>query len=229
MKKILLSILFPLVLVGCSSSSHTPSLEQYSNYTSGQTMGDATSFYWYIERSASPNSAADYVASGDYGWYKTNYRWDEGTLRELKREGEQLQKKSLVPYSVHLRFNDAGEAIYQQYRVDGKILPLDEEQLSHYLQQAQYLISETKNKDNQGLELIQGVWDGEVFETCTGHEYTLMEFNQTLPSFVVSRLASLDNYIAFLGKIRNNRVYIEELLMLADENHGCIEKPQLLK
>ncbi|MCE7630047.1 DUF1481 domain-containing protein, partial [Vibrio fluvialis] len=51
---------------------------------------------------------------------------------------------------------------------------------------------------------------------------------QTLPNFVVNRLSSLDSYVAFLGKIRNDKVYVEELLMLADDNHDCISRPNLI-
>lgn len=187
-------------------------------------MGDATSFYWYTERLVLPSSAADYVSSGDYGGYQTNYRWDEGSLRELKREGSLLSKNSLVPYSIHLRFNKEGEAVYQQYRVDGKVLPLSKEQLYVYLAQSQYVASVTK--DNRGLSLIQGVWDGEVFASCTGDQYSQLEFNQSLPNVDMSSSSS-KHYFAFIGKVRNNRVYVEKLLVQADENHGCINKPQL--
>ncbi len=44
----------------------------------------------------------------------------------------------------------------------------------------------------------------------------------------MSRLSSLDNYVGFLGKIRNNTVFIDELLFLADDNHDCIERPELI-
>ncbi|KOE84859.1 DUF1481 domain-containing protein [Vibrio sp. SA48] len=226
MKKFLLPSLCSLFLIGCTASSHTPNIEQYVNYTSGQTMGDATSFYWYTERLVLPNSAADYVNSGEYGGYQTNYRWDEGSLRELKREGSLPSNNNLVPYSIHLRFNKDGEAVYQQYRVDGKVLPLSKEQLSIYLAQSQYVASVTK--DNRGLSLIQGVWDGEVFASCTGNQYSQVEFNQNLHRVDTSS-SSPKHYLAFLGKVRNNRMYVEKLLMQADENHGCVNKPQLIE
>ncbi len=65
-------------------------------------------------------------------------------------------------------------------------------------------------------------------ERCNGPDYNKVEFNHTLPNFVMSRLSTLDNYIGFLGKIRNNTVYIDELLILADDDHDCIERPQLI-
>ncbi|EPP25889.1 Peptidyl-prolyl cis-trans isomerase [Vibrio fluvialis I21563] len=228
MKKLLFPIFAFGLLAGCSSSLPTANLEQINDYTGGQSMGDATSFYWYTERQNQPSSAADYVSSERFGWYQSSYRWDEGQVREVVREGVQPKNQTLVPYRVQLRFNKDGEAVYQQYRVDGKVLPLNQDQLSHYQQQASALAEMTKSQDSQGLELIQGVWDGEVFETCTGREYRRIEFNQTLPNFVVNRLSSLDSYVAFLGKIRNDKVYVEELLMLADDNHDCISRPNLI-
>ncbi|MFA0372778.1 DUF1481 domain-containing protein, partial [Vibrio sp. 10N.222.54.F6] len=77
-----------------------------------------------------PHTSADYVTMGDYGWYKTDYAWSEYVLREFVREGELRDDSlSLVPYRVHVRFNQSGEAVYQQYRLDGKVLPLQSVQL----------------------------------------------------------------------------------------------------
>ncbi|WP_367989217.1 DUF1481 domain-containing protein [Vibrio sp. NTOU-M3] len=230
MKKILLPSLITSFLLGCSSTVPTSNLSQISQYSGGQNMGDAVSFYWFSESLGSPLASADYVASGDYGWYYTDYRWEENRVRELIREGEQAKgKRGMVPYRVHVRFNKEGEAVYQQYRVDGKVLPLNQEQLQRYVQEANATANVTKKQDKEGLELIQGYWDGANFETCSGQSYEKIEFNQTLPSFVVNRLSSIDSYVAFLGKTRTNKVIVEELLMLADDDHDCIEPPQLLE
>lgn len=141
------------------------------------------------------------MTSGDYGSYQTSYRWEEGQVREIRREGEHLDGKKLVPFRVHIRFSKEGEAVYQQYRLGGKVLPMNEEQLAHYVLQAKAVAEATKEQDKQGLELIQGYWNGKTFETCQGVEYQRVEFNQSLPSFVFNRLASIESYVAFLGKI----------------------------
>ncbi|CAM2820106.1 DUF1481 domain-containing protein [Vibrio neptunius] len=229
MKKRLFSSLITSFILGCSSNAPTSNLTQLTSYTGGKSMGDATSLYWYTEKLASPSTAADYVTAGDYGWYKTDYRWAEGELRELIREGEQLKgEQGLVKYSVHVRFNKEGEAVYQQYRLDGKVFPVKPDELERYKNDAVTVATVTKRQDKKGQELIQGYWDGSTFETCSGQSYSRLEFNQTLPSFVVSRLAGVDNYVAFLGSTRTNRVIVEDLLMLADEEHSCIERPSLL-
>jgi len=228
MKKALLSLLTVTFIAGCSSSVSQLNLDKISQFSGGQRTGDATSYYWYTENASQPTSASDYVASESYGWYQSSYRWDEGVVREVVREGEQRKNGELVPYNVHMRFNKDGEAIYQQYRVNKKILPLSDGQLERYVQEAQALQTMTKDQDKQGTELMQGFWNGETFESCDGQDYSHVEFNHTLPSFVMSRLSRLDNYIGFLGKIRNNTVYIDELLILADDGHDCIERPELI-
>ncbi len=228
MKKLLLTSLITSLLIGCSSSVPSPNLEQFTEYSGGHIAGDATSLFWYTERLSQPSSGADYVTAGDYGWYKTDYRWSEGSVRELIREGEQLGDDGLVPYRVHVRFNKDGQAIYQRYRLDGKVLPINQESLSRYLAEAQSVIDSTKESDSSNYELIQGIWDGSTFETCSGRVYDSVEFNQTLPSFVINRLSTIDSYVAFLGRSRLNRLQVEELLMLADEDHECITRPELL-
>lgn len=192
-------------------------------------MGDATTLYWYTERLNQSYTAADHVFSGDYGWYKTDYRWSEGEMRELIREGEQVrQDVGLVPYRIHVRFNVRGEAVYQQYRIDDKILPINEEQLNRYKLEAQSVSEVTKEFGREGLELIQGYWNGSSFKTCSGGKYDEIAFNQTLPGFVVNRLSAIDSYIAVLGKTRGNKVLVEELLMLDEDSHDCIARPDLI-
>lgn len=230
MKNTLFAILVAGALAGCSSSAPQPNLDQFSDYTGGQTIGDSTSLYWYTERTTFPYSAGDYVSAGDYGWYQTDYRWSEGELRELIRQGEQLKdKQGLVPYRIHVRFNKLGEAVYQQYRFDGKVLPLKSEKLDWLKQEARNIPSLTKSQTSRGQRLIQGYWDGSTFDTCSGDSYERVEFNETLPSFVVNRLSTIDSYVAFIGSTRSDKVTVNELLMLADDSQDCIERPSLIE
>ncbi|MDK9739993.1 DUF1481 domain-containing protein [Vibrio sp. D404a] len=231
-KTFLLVSLFLALLVGCSSSSTTKNLEQFETYTGAQVMGDATSFYWVTNKLTQPHSSADYVTVGDYGWYKTDYAWSEGVLREFIREGDQRDAKGkLVPYRVHVRFNKSGDAVYQQYRIDGKILPIQAKQLERYKKEANGVLDSTDKQNGEGLELLQGYWNGSTFESCNGDEFDEFEFNQTLPSFVINRLATVDSYAAILGNVSLGKgsVSVEELLMLAEDSHECIARPALLK
>lgn len=193
-------------------------------------MGDATSFYWVTNKLTQPHTSADYVTVGDYGWYQTDYAWSEGVLREFIREGEQRNSSNeLAPYRVHVRFNKSGEAVYQQYRIDSKILPIQAKQLENYQKEAKSVLETTMKQNDEGLRLVQGYWDGSSFKTCAGGEFDRIEFNQTLPSFVIDRLASVESYAAFLGSDSLGKMSVEELLMLAEDSHDCVVRPSLLK
>ncbi|MEG3222669.1 DUF1481 domain-containing protein [Vibrio gigantis] len=229
-KAFLLVSLLSTFLIGCSSTSPRKNLEQFETHTGGQVMGDATSFYWVTNKLTQPHTSADYVTVGDYGWYQTDYAWSEGVLREFIREGEQRNSSNeLVPYRVHVRFNKSGEAVYQQYRIDSKILPIQVKQLENYQKEAESVLETTMKQNDEGLRLVQGYWDGSSFKTCAGGEFDRIEFNQTLPSFVINRLASVESYAAFLGSDSLGKMSVEELLMLAEDSHDCVVRPSLLK
>jgi hypothetical protein len=221
-------LLASLSLVGCSSVE-TPNLEQFTHFTGGKTEGDASSLYWMTERLTRVSTAADYVTSGDYGWYQSDYRWDAGELRELTRKGDQIDAKlGMVPFQIHIRFNKDGEAVYQQYRVNNKVLPLQRDQLARFKSEANDVVASVKERSRKGQSLIQGYWDGESLEVCDGKEFTTLEFNQTLPKFVIDRLASVDSYIAFIGKESRNKVTVDELLLLKDDEFDCVQRPKLI-
>ncbi|WP_333918829.1 DUF1481 domain-containing protein [Vibrio crassostreae] len=229
-KAFLLVSLLSTFLIGCSSTSPRKNLEQFETHTGGQVMGDATSFYWVTNKLTQPHTSADYVTVGDYGWYQTDYAWSEGVLREFIREGEQRNSSNkLVPYRVHVRFNKSGEAVYQQYRIDSKILPIQAKQLENYQKEAKSVLETTMKQNDEGLRLVQGYWDGSSFKTCAGGEFDRIEFNQTLPSFVIDRLASVESYAAFLGSDSLGKMSVKELLMLAEDSHDCVVRPSLLK
>ncbi|MBW3697281.1 DUF1481 domain-containing protein [Vibrio sp. T187] len=229
-KAFLIVPLLSSLIIGCSSSNPRSNLDQFVESSGGQVMGDATSFYWVTNKLTTPDTASDYVTVGDYGWYKSEYRWQDGNLREFVRQGEQRNSvNDLVPYRIHVRFNKENEAIYQQYRIDNRVLPIQAEQLQRYQKEANSVLERTQEQKSDGLELIQGYWDGSTFETCSGKEYEDLEFNQTLPSFVINRLASVDSYAAFLGSQSLGKVSVEELLMLAEDSQDCIERTALLE
>ena len=198
--------------------------------TGGQSVGETTSLYWYTEKLEQPYTSADYVMSGPYGWYQSDYRWQSKVLREMVREGEKPNKEQeLVEYSIHLRFSQNGEAVYQQYRLDGKVLPLTPDQIAAYQHEAEAVIRIAEEQSKKGLRLFQGEWDGETFETCSGQEYSEFEFNQILPTFVINRLATMDSYVALMGSIRGGKVSVSDLLTLKDDSFDCIERPVLIE
>lgn len=231
MKYIFSLLILSSLISACSSSSiiDTPTTK---NFSGGQRAGDSVSFFWYTEQDSIPYVASDAVFSGKDGEYKTSYYWSQGNLQEIIRRGEQLnQQGQLVPFSVQLRFSQNGDAVYQLYRIDGKVLPILQAQIQHYEDQAANIVNMTKGKGSQAswTRLIQGYWDGETFASCDNKEYSAIEFNQTLPTFVINRLASLDNYLAVLGSVKGGTLDVDELLVLANDSHECLEPADFRK
>ncbi len=225
MKHIFPLVTFSCLLAACSSS---PIIDTTTtkHYSGGQRAGDSVSFFWYTEQNSNPDVASDAVFSGNDGEYKTSYYWSQGKLQEIIRKGEQRnQLDQLVPFSVQLRFSQSGEAVYQLYRIDGRVLPILQEQIQHYEDQAENIVHATKSKGSQTswTHLIQGYWDGKTFESCDNKEYSAIEFNQTLPIFVINRLASLDNYLAVVGSVKGETLQVDELLILGGDGHECME------
>ncbi|MDN2482281.1 DUF1481 domain-containing protein [Vibrio agarivorans] len=228
-RKLLLTLL-PFTLVGCASSVPSTSLDQIQNFSGGQIVGDATSLYWSSERLVGqPISASDYVAMGDYGQYQTEYRWEEGVVRELVREGTQLDDDVIKPFRLHIRFNKEGEAVYQRYRVDSNVLPVRPDVLTRLIADAARAVDVSRAQDKQGFDLIQGYWDGQEFSTCSGLNFDDVTFNEPLPKVLMGRLASVDSYVAFVGEMRSTRIEVEKLLILDDDSRDCIERPQLIE
>ncbi|MFA0193813.1 DUF1481 domain-containing protein [Vibrio artabrorum] len=229
-KAFILVSLLSTFLIGCSSTSPHTSLEQFETYTGGQVMGDATSFYWVTNQSTQAHTSADYVIMGDYGWYKTDYVWSNGILREFVREGEQRNASiERVPYHVHVRFNKSGEAVYQQYRLGSKVLPIQTKQLENYQAEARSVLETVREQNDEGLRMIQGYWNGHSFDVCSEGKLVRFEFNQPLPSFATDSLAPVKSYAAFLGSNSRSNVTVKELLMLGDGSHDCVTRPSLLK
>ncbi|MCE0493817.1 DUF1481 domain-containing protein [Vibrio salinus] len=230
MKHLLFFLTIFCLLTACSSS---PILDTtIKHYSGGQRAGNSVSFFWYTEKSDLPETASDAVFSGNDGEYRTSYYWSQGKLQEIVRKGEKLnQQGQLVPFSLQLRFTQTGEAVYQLYRIDGSVLPVHEEQIHHYQEQAADIIKITKGRGASihRPRLIQGYWDGETFESCNGKEYSSIEFNQTLPSFVVNRLSSLNNYLAVSGSIKGSTLQVDKLLVLTDDDHDCMKPVDLRK
>jgi hypothetical protein len=218
------------LLLGCSSSGQLDNPEQFQTMTGGQSVGGTTSFYWYTAKLDQPYSSADYVMSGPYGWYQSDYHWQDEQLHEMVREGEKRNREQkLVEFKVHLRFSQSGEAVYQQYLLDDRIIPLTPEEIQSYQAEARAVIGIAEAQSRRGQHLFQGEWDGETFDTCSGQEYTQLEFNQILPDFVLKRLASVDSYMAMIGGIRGGKLSVADLLLLEDDSFDCIERPVLIE
>ncbi len=225
MHKRILPAVLTLLLFGCSSAP-TPNLSQITESSAGQRQGDSVSLYWLTERLGKPETAADYVTSGDYGWYQSNYRWSEDSLREVIREGEKLTVgDGLTSYRLHIRFNSAGEAVYQQYKEGNRVFPLRPDEINQYKGSAALVLDYVQENTERSLRLYQGIWNGESFETCTGQEFTKVSFEEPLPGYIVDRIKGLESFAVINGRNVIKNLQVHSLLMLSDGSAECIERP----
>ncbi|MFV0575748.1 MAG: DUF1481 domain-containing protein [Vibrio sp.] len=233
MKRLILPLFLASLLVGCAGTlSDKMATAETVELSGGELLGQTKAFYWSTVRGSKPLTASDYVQQANNSWYKSSYKWQNGTISEIIREGKMFQSDgSLKSFLVNIRFSTEGEAIYQRYRIDNQVLPLNQEDLDDYANQAQVVVNKVNAQHSDGLELIQGIWNGETFEGCDGVRYNTLDFEEAqLPLSIQERLNSLSSYAIFVGEKskRSKTVTVEKLISLEDESVGCMQKPHLI-
>ncbi|WP_064601606.1 DUF1481 domain-containing protein [Photobacterium sp. J15] len=228
MKRLIPFLLLSL-LAGCESTTVPENtITPILSYTTGQTKGDTTAVYWYTFQQNRPVSLSEIVMKGDYGQYQSEYRWREGNLREIKREGTQFIDMVVKPFSLHVRYDTKGSAVFQRYLVDGTVLPLSDTQLYQLTRQAKQATDVIKQQRRDGQSLVQGYWQGKQFLRCDDDKPLSVTFETALPDYIEQQL-SQDKFMAVTGKVRRSMLEANQLLMLADKSQQCLSAPVLLK
>lgn len=230
MKRLIPFLLISL-LAGCETTTVPEnSITSILTHSGGQTQGDATSLYWYSFQQNRPVKLAEVVTAGDYGSYQSDYRWREGKLREIKRSGTQLSDDALKPFTLHVRYDTQGSAVFQRYTVDGSVLPLTNAQLYQLAQQAEDAISVVKKQRKNNQSLVQGYWQGNRFMRCGDEKPLDVTFQPTLPEFSAQQLSqqTQSSFMVVTGKVRKNKLVASQLLTLSEEDQDCISPPTLL-
>ncbi len=228
MKNTLSLIVLTSLLLGCTSSPSINNNERFQSITGGQTLKGMASLYWYTEQLELPYSAADFVSFNDKSWYQSDYQWRGSAVREIIREGEKRASSKLVPYKIHLRFSENEEAVYQQYRLDGKVLPMTQQEIASLQNQVTEIKNITKKQYRNNSRLIQGYWNAGVFSDCSGREYQNIKFHYTLPDSVVNQLSTQDSYTAFIGS-GTTKLVVKQLLLLKNQDYDCITRPVFIE
>ncbi|WP_281223180.1 DUF1481 domain-containing protein [Photobacterium sanguinicancri] len=229
MKRSFLFLLSSFLLAGCESANipNNP-VSQIETDIGGQVLGDTTSVYWYTHRQNRPVDLAEQVWMGDYGDYQSVYRWRAGKLREVKRAGQQLQGDSVKPFSLHVRYDTQGKAVFQRYLVDEIVLPLSDAQLFRYTEQADRALDTMKAQSKEGERLVQGQWQNGTLVRCDDGKALKVTFTSVLPDNLTKQLASSQDsyFVALVGKVRRSEVTASELLLLK-EGGSCLVPPSI--
>ncbi|MGF1867856.1 DUF1481 domain-containing protein [Enterovibrio norvegicus] len=217
-----LLILFTVALTGCGSteSIQPPTLSQTAN-----VQGDATSIYWLDERQSFPETLTEKVLLGDYGQYSSEYRWRKGVVREIQREGDVLIDGKLKHQAVLIRYDSEGEAVYQQYRVDGDLLPLRTTELVRYAREAEQALANTREQVKKKQTFFQGYWSEGVLEACNTGKEKALTFNVSFPDYLFERLNKEDNFLAAVGKVGRKENTVDTIIALDKDSADCFERP----
>lgn len=229
--KRLIPLFFLSFLTGCVASSAPDNpIIPIQTMTGGQAIGDATSLYWYSYRKNRSIQLSEVVMTDDDGDYQSDYRWRDGKLREIKRQGTLLQEDGLTSFSLRVRYDTQGRAVFQRYMVAGAVLPLSDSQLYQLTKQAQAGVDTVKKQHQQGQSLLQGHWTGSRLMRCGDEEAINVVFQPMQSDVVTWRLRQQPQagYMAVIGKVRKNELVAKQLLILKEETQPCIAPPVLL-
>ena len=230
--KRLLTFLTLSLLAGCASNPTVPenNITPVLTHTGGQSLGDNTAIYWFTSQQNRPVSLADKVMAGDYGNYRTDYRWRDGKLREIKREGTQFDELQLKPFSLHVRYDTLGNAVFQRYTLGGELIPLSGKQLHQLVQEARHGVDVVKQLRKDDQSLVQGFWKQGQFYRCGDERQLKVNFSPVLPNYLQQQLVErqADSYMAVIGQVRRSTLTANTLLMLKPDQPACLTAPALL-
>lgn len=209
-------------LAGCSS---TEMMAPPTQTVTADVKGDSTVIYWLDERQTFPDTLTSLVIMGDYGRYATEYRFRKGVVREIQREGRMLIGESVQPISLLIRYDSEGQAVYQQYRVNGDLLPVRPTELVRYFNEAEQALTASRKLHADNRDFFQGYWNEGHFEECgSGAEKTLA-FDVVLPDYVLQRLRQEDNFLAATGKAVRNTITVSQIIALDNDSADCFVRP----
>ncbi|MGR5065989.1 DUF1481 domain-containing protein [Photobacterium sp. DNB22_13_2] len=230
--KRLLTFLTLSLLAGCASNPTVPenNITPVLTHAGGQNLGDSTSIYWFTSQQNRPVSLAERVMSGDYGEYRTDYRWRDGKLREIKREGTQLDEQQIKSFSLHVRYDTLGNAVFQRYTLGDELIPLGEAQLQQLVQEAKHGTDVVKQQRKNDQSLVQGFWQQGQFYRCGDERKLKVTFTPELPGYVQQQLLERQQagYMAVIGQVRRDALTAKALLMLTEPQPACLTAPVLL-
>lgn len=189
-------------------------------------VGDHSAVYWLDSQQGRPISLSEHVWQGDYGEYRGEYVWRDGQLRALKREGEQLADNTRVPFSLHVRFDASGEPVFQRYRQDGAIIPLDSAALTRLYQESNQILDQVQSQIARNVSVLQGQRIGEYWVDCRGDRQRWV-FDDAIPPVVVSKLLQPGTFVIGAGNPGIGKDTIDALVLVRREK-ACLTRPQLL-
>ncbi len=219
----LLISLLPFALSGCIAGNlaDTTALP-ITTINVAEHHADSTAVYWYSSRQAQPERLGERVYTDKQGDYQSDYQWQSGKLITLLQRGTKRVDGQLVPFSLQLRFDSQGLAVFQRYKEAEHILPVTMSEIALLKQRSDLLRQRIARLDRKQQRFVQGYWQQQQLMSCATHQ-PLRISDPNLLSFSTPR-----GYWAAIGKENKGRLTVQQVLPLID-SHSCLYAPKLIE
>ena len=218
--RLALTVFAVFILNGCASIQSSQPLSQY---VTAIAKDDQRQIIWLDERVNTPEKLTQLMLFGRAGYYQTEYRWNEGVLREIDREEEKVVDGELSNISMRIRFDHNGQAVYQQYLVNDEIFPIKNDQLTRYYKQAQSTYQTAQSLIEQNKFFFQGyIQEGKIRE-CGTNRNKLLTISD--PLYANDIFDNEKRFIAAMGTVSFMRNTAEVVIALEDADFPCFTRP----
>lgn len=211
-----------------SACSHQAGIDaaNIESKSGGEITETQRAWYWADVVDQQPLKAYDHVKRNNHTSYDSEYHWQNGVLSEVIRQGERMSRQGSErqTFRTHLRFDEQGQAVYQQDKVNQQVFPLTAHAIADIKQQADHVITTLLNSKSSRY-LIQGFWDGQQFHSCHRRfHYTLDDETTVLLAGKVT-----PTYVAGMGYTTSQKVMVKQILDMDANRDSCLEPQELIE
>lgn len=218
-------------LVSCSSKPHIS--ERFHNVLA-EKESEMVNIYWYSEeniKSVTLPSALFIKSINTHNSFSAIYSWENGRLSEIKQNGSYIYEGVVIPFSLHLKFTQLGELVYQRYKYDDHIVLVNNIQLDNYKQQVEIALNKARQLKENEAYFYQGYLSKEGFKNCANDVSTVnnktLNWGHHLSHIVLNRLNDVNSYVSFIGQEHTKYTNVNDLISLSEEDTPCVEIPNL--
>lgn len=221
-----ISIPFVFILLasmaGCSS---TINIQPPIHTVTATIQSDETQIFWLKERQGKPEKLIALSLMEHDAKYSAEYRWFDGSVREIRGEGNVWIDEKLTPKSLIIRYNTQGLAVYQNYRLDGDLLPIQNAELIRYFKHAEQALKKARELNKNKQNFFQGYWNDSVFEACENKDEKTLSFSESVPKHFIQQMEEQSYFIAAIGQIGRKTNTIEQIILLDPGRTDCFQRP----
>lgn len=210
-----------VILNGCSSIQSAKPLTQKVTATA---KDDTKQILWLDERVNDPERLTQLVLVGDSEQYQTEYRWKDGTLREIERLRQKRVDGELEQQVLQIRYDKNGQANYQKYLVNDEILPLNNTQLTRYYKEAEATLNLAHALIESNEFFFQGYIQHGKISQCVTEKNKLLTISD--PLYASDIFDDKKQFLAAVGPSNFVRDVAEVVILLAGQDYACITRPE---